>query len=208
METNYNSSRKQQRKIIMLVLLIFIISIVITTIYSIAKAEKTDEEITILTTAFQAEIVDNEEQTVTGTNGENDTLIPATVEKVVDAKVLQVSVNNSSIEVSMIGISIPKEKEQETINYLNELFSNSKEVWLQYDEMTVNENNQHLCYIWLSKDINMHLVSSCKNYMLQVKLISEGLAEPVEEYPNSRYEYAISSLDVLLISQYLQSSLY
>ncbi len=101
----------------MLVLLVFIISIVITTIYSVTKVEKTDEEITISTTDFQAEIVDNEiivneEQTVTGINGENDTLIPATVEKVVDAKVLQVSVNNSSIEVSMIGISIPNEKKQ------------------------------------------------------------------------------------------------
>lgn len=200
MGTNYNSSRKQQRKIIMLVLLVFIISIVITTIYSTTKVEKTDEEITISTTDFQAEIVDNEiivneEQTVTGINGENDTLIPATVEKVVDAKVLQVSVNNSSIEVSMIGISIPNEKKQETISYLNELFNNSKEVWLQYDEMTVNEKNQHLCYVWLSKDINTYLVSSCKNYMLQAKLISEGLAEQVEEYPNSRYEYAISNIE-------------
>lgn len=197
METNYNSSRKQQRKIIMLVLLIFIISIVITTIYSITKAEKDDKETTLTdieTGAVDNEIIIFEEQTVTGTNGENDTLMPATVKKVVNSKVLQVSVNGSDIELCMIGISIPKDKETEAVNYLNELFKASKDVWLQYDEMTVNEENQALCYVWLSKDVNTYLVYFCENYMLQAKLISEGLANPVEEYPNSRYEYALNSI--------------
>ncbi len=197
METNYNSGRKQQRKIIMLVLLIFIISIVITTIYSITKAEKDDKETTLTdieTGAVDNEIIIFEEQTVTGTNGENDTLMPATVKKVVNSKVLQVSVNGSDIELCMIGISIPKDKETEAVNYLNELFKASKDVWLQYDEMTVNEENQALCYVWLSKDVNTYLVYFCENYMLQAKLISEGLANPVEEYPNSRYEYALNSI--------------
>lgn len=197
METNYNSSRKQQRKIIMLVLLVFIISIVITTIYSITKAEKDDKETTLTdieTGAVDNEIIIFEEQTVTGTNGENDTLMPATVKKVVNSKVLQVSVNGSDIELCMIGISIPKDKETEAVNYLNELFKASKDVWLQYDEMTVNEENQALCYVWLSKDVNTYLVYFCENYMLQAKLISEGLANPVEEYPNSRYEYALNSI--------------
>ena len=197
METNYNSGRKQQRKIIMLVLLIFIISIVITTIYSITKAEKDDKETTLTdieTGAVDNEIIIFEEQTVTGTNGENDTLMPATVKKVVNSKVLQVSVNGSDLELCMIGISIPKDKETEAVNYLNELFKASKDVWLQYDEMTVNEENQALCYVWLSKDVNTYLVYFCENYMLQAKLISEGLANPVEEYPNSRYEYALNSI--------------
>ena len=197
METNYNSGRKQQRKIIMLVLLIFIISIVITTIYSITKAEKDDKETTLTdieTGAVDNEIIIFEEQTVTGTNGANDTIMPATVKKVVNSKVLQVSVNGSDIELCMIGISIPKDKETEAVNYLNELFKASKDVWLQYDEMTVNEENQALCYVWLSKDVNTYLVYFCENYMLQAKLISEGLANPVEEYPNSRYEYALNSI--------------
>lgn len=199
METNYNSGRKQQRKIIMLVLLIFIISIVITTIYSITKAEKDDKETTLTdieTGAVDNEIIIFEEQTVTGTNGENGTLMPATVKKVVNSKVIQVSVDGSDIdiELSMIGISIPKDKETEAVNYLNELFKTSKDIWLQYDEMTVNEENQTLCYVWLSKDVNTNLVYSCENYMLQAKMISKGLANPVEEYPNSRYEFALNSI--------------
>lgn len=198
MDKTYESGRERQRKIFILILVIFIIVIVITAILSITKPKETDKETTILTDV-QAEIVDNEiivseEQTVTGENGENNTLIPATVKKVVDAKVLQVSINGSDTELSMIGISIPKEKETDAINYLNEVFKTSKDIWLQYDEQTVNEKNQNLCYVWLSKDANTYLVSSCKKYMLQAKLINEGLAEPIEEYPNSRYEYALSSI--------------
>lgn len=199
METNnYESGRERQRKIIILILVFFIIAIVITAVLSITKPKENDEETTALTDV-QAEIVENEvivneEQTVTGSNGENNTLISARVKKVINGKVLQMTVNDSDVEVSMIGIKIPEDKEKEVVNYLNEIFKNSKNVWLQYDEMTVNENNQSLCYIWLSEDANTNLVSSCKDYMLQAKLISEGLAEPVEEYPNSRYEYALNSI--------------
>lgn len=199
METNdYESGRERQRKIIILVLIIFIIAIVITAVLSITKPKENNKETTILTDV-QAEIVENEvivneEQIVTGSNGENNTLIPARVKKVINGKVLQMTVNEKDVEVSMIGIKIPEDKKTEAIDYLNEIFKNSKNVWLQYDEMTVNENNQSLCYVWLSEDANTNLVSVCKNFMLQAKLISEGLAEPIEEYPNSRYEYVFNSI--------------
>ena len=189
MKPNYESGRERQRKIIILVLVFFIIAIVITAVLSITKPKGNDKETTILTDV-QAEIVENE----VIVNGENNTLIPARVKKVINGKVLQMTVSENDVEVSMIGIKIPEDKEKEAVNYLNEIFKNSKNVWLQYDEMTVNENNQSLCYIWLSEDANTNLVSSCKDYMLQAKLISEGLAEPVEEYPNSRYEYALNSI--------------
>lgn len=199
MENNYESGRERQRKIIISVLVIFVIAIVVTAIVSITRPKETDEETTVTSSEVKVEVVENEiivneEQVVTGANGENNTLIPATIKKVINSKVLQMTVNDSDVEVSMIGIKIPEDKETEAVNYLNEIFKNSKNVWLQYDEMTVNENNQSLCYIWLSKDANTNLVSSCKDYMVQAKLISEGLAEPIDEYPNSRYEYALNSI--------------
>lgn len=199
MENNYESGRERQRKIIISVLVIFVIAIVVTAIVSITRPKETDEETTVTSSEVKVEVVENEiivneEQVVTGANGENNTLIPATIKKVINSKVLQMTVNDSDVEVSMIGIKIPEDKETEAVNYLNEIFKNSKNVWLQYDEMTVNENNQSLCYIWLSEDANTNLVSSCKDYMLQAKLISEGLAEPIDEYPNSRYEYALNSI--------------
>lgn len=199
MENNYESGRERQRKIIISVLVIFVIAIVVTAIVSITRPKETDEETTVTSSEVKVEVVENEiivneEQVVTGANGENNTLIPARVKKVINGKVLQMTVSEIDVEVSMIGIKIPEDKETEAVNYLNEIFKNSKNVWLQYDEMTVNENNQSLCYIWLSKDANTNLVSSCKDYMVQAKLISEGLAEPIDEYPNSRYEYALNSI--------------
>lgn len=198
MKTNYESSRERQTKIIILLAIIFIITIVITIVLSITNPKENNTE-TAINTDVQAEVVENEviikeEQTVTGANGENNTLIPATIKKVVNGKVLQVTVNNKDVEVSMIGIKIPEDKETEAISYLEQTFKNSNAVWLQYDEMTVNEDNQSLCYVWLSEDANTNLISSCKENILQCKLISEGLAEPIEEYPNSRYEYAFNSI--------------
>lgn len=198
MKTNYESSRERQTKIIILLAIIFIITIVITIVLSITNPKENNTE-TAINTDVQAEVVENEviikeEQTVTGANGENNTLIPATIKKVINGKVLQATVNNKDVEVSMIGIKIPEDKETETISYLEQTFKNSNAVWLQYDEMTVNEDNQSLCYVWLSEDANTNLISSCKENILQCKLISEGLAEPIEEYPNSRYEYAFNSI--------------
>ena len=199
METNYISSRERQKKFFIFVILIFIVAVIITVIFS--KTEQKDsKETTILTSTEQSEnnsneIVIDEEQTVTGRNGENNTLIPAIVKRVISSKVLEVSVDGKDIQLAMIGIEVSKEKETDAVKFINEKFKNSKNIWLQYDEMTINTENQNLCYVWLSKDINLNLVSSCQTYMLQAILIEKGIAKPVEEYPNSRYTYALNSIN-------------
>lgn len=194
MQKKYESSRQQQKKMLILIIVVFVIAFTMSIVKSVtsSKSEQTTEQ-NNSTTSYQDTSITDTDTTVTGENGEDNTLRPATVTKVVDGKTIEVRMNSKIIQVQMIGIQILQDKESDAKSYLEKIFKNNDKVWLQYDEQT-NNDNRELCYVWLSNKVNVNLVSDCKQYLLQAELIKKHLAVYEAEYPNSRYDYELRTV--------------
>lgn len=185
------SSRDKQK----VMFIILIICFVIFFLFSVFLGKQKQSNIKKLqnnnASISETENIDSEIRgtpVVTGKYGENDTLVPATFNKIINEKVIEVNVNNETIQVAMIGIDVKSEKKDEELEFLNEILNPKQKIWLQYDENTFNDEGQDQCYIWLSDEVGLYNYISCKNFMLQGLLLSKGLVEPINEYPNSRYE--------------------
>lgn len=194
MQKKYENSRQQQKKMLILIIVVFVIAFTMSIVKSVtsSKSEQTTEQ-NNSTTSYQDTSITDTDTTVTGENGEDNTLRPATVTKVVDGKTIEVRMNSKIIQVQMIGIQILQDKESDAKSYLEKIFKNNDKVWLQYDEQT-NNDNRELCYVWLSNKVNVNLVSDCKQYLLQAELIKKHLAVYEAEYPNSRYDYELRTV--------------
>lgn len=176
---------KKSKKIIVLIVAL----VLIASVFVACSNKNKEQETATAENSTITETVTNEQiETVTGRNGENDTLIPAKVNQIKDNKIIKVLVNDEIIEVCMIGIDVPNEQKSKELKYLNEVLKADTDIWLQYDESTMNDVGQHLCYIWIDNNVGLYSYTSCKTSMLQGILIDKNLAEPIEEYPNSRYE--------------------
>lgn len=194
MQKKYENSRHQQKKMLILIIVVFVFAFTMSIVKSVtsSKSEQTTEQ-NNSTTSYQDTSITDADTTVTGENGEDNTLRPATVTKVIDGKTIEVRMNSKIVQVQMIGIQILQDKESDAKSYLEKIFKNNDKVWLQYDEQT-NNDNQELCYVWLSNKVNVNLVSDCKQYLLQAELIKKHLAVYEAEYPNSRYDYELRTV--------------
>lgn len=194
MQKKYENSRHQQKKMLILIIVVFVIAFTMSIVKSVtsSKSEQTTEQ-NNSTTSYQDTSITDADTTVTGENGEDNTLRPATVTKVIDGKAIEVRMNSKIVQVQLIGIQILQDKESDAKSYLEKIFKNNDKVWLQYDEQT-NNDNRELCYVWLSNKINVNLVSDCKQYLLQAELIKKHLAVYEAEYPNSRYDYELRTV--------------
>ena len=195
MPKKYENSRQQQKKMLILIIIVFVIALTMSIVKSVtsSKSEQTTEQNGSTTSSYQDTSVTDDNTTVTGENGEDNTLCPVTVTKVIDGKTIEVQMNNKSVQVQMIGIQTLQGKESDAKLYLENKFKNNDKVWLQYDEQT-NNDNRELCYVWLSNKVNVNLVSDCKQYLLQAELIKNHLAVYEAEYPNSRYDYELRTV--------------
>lgn len=195
MPKKYENSRQQQKKMLILIIVVFVITLTMSIVKSVtsSKSEQTTEQNSRTTSSYQDTSVTDDNTTVTGENGEDNTLRPVTVTKVIDGKTIEVQMNNKSVQVQMIGIQTLQGKESDAKLYLENKFKNNDKVWLQYDEQTTNDNRE-LCYVWLSNKVNVNLVSDCKQYLLQAELIKNHLAVYEAEYPNSRYDYELRTV--------------
>ena len=194
MQKKYENSRHQQKKMFILIIVVFVFAFTMSIVKSVtsSKSEQTTEQ-NNSTTSYQDTSITDADTTVTGENGEDNTLRPATVTKVIDGKTIEVRMNSKIVQVQMIGIQILQDKESDAKSYLEKIFKNNDKVWLQYDEQT-NNDNRELCYVWLSNKVNVNLVSDCKRYLLQAELIKKHLAVYEAEYPNSRYAYELRTV--------------
>lgn len=195
MPKKYENSRQQQKKMLILIIVVFVIALTMSIVKFVtsSKSEQTTEQNSSTTSSYQDTSVTDDNTTVTGENGEDNTLRPATVTKVIDGKTIEVRMNSKIVQVQMIGIQILQDKESDAKSYLEKIFKNNDKVWFQYDEQT-NNDNQELCYVWLSNKVNVNLVSDCKQYLLQAELIKKHLAVYEAEYPNSRYDYELRTV--------------
>lgn len=194
MQKKYENSRQQQKKMLILIIVVFVIAFTMSIVKSVtsSKSEQTTEQ-NNSTASYQDTSITDADTTVTGENGEDNTLRSATVTKVIDGKTIEVRMNSKIVQVQMIGIQILQDKESDAKSYLEKIFKNNDKVWLQYDEQT-NNDNRELCYVWLSNKVNVNLVSDCKQYLLQAELIKKHLAVYEAEYPNSRYDYELRTV--------------
>ena len=194
MQKKYENSRHQQKKMFILIIVVFVFAFTMSIVKSVtsSKSEQTTEQ-NNSTTSYQDTSITDADTTVTGENGEDNTLRPATVTKVIDGKTIEVRMNSKIVQVQMIGIQILQDKESDAKSYLEKIFKNNDKVWLQYDEQT-NNDNRELCYVWLSNKVNVNLISDCKQYLLQAELIKKHLAVYEAEYPNSRYAYELRTV--------------
>lgn len=190
------SNRDKEKIIIITVLIVVIMAIILSIVSSKRKKETEPISQSISETeTVSSETTYNEISEVTGINGENDTFIPVIMKSVIDGKTIKVEKDNKETIISLIGIEVPKEKEQEEMKRLNEILKTGDTLYLQYDENTVNEKGEELGYIWLNNNARPYIFIDCKKMMLQGILLSENLANVLSEYPNSRYEAAFEMIE-------------
>lgn len=195
------SGRKKQIQAFFIVFALFVLFVVIISVTSNQGSSEEDETTTVETTTVADETETTETTTtitttVTGSSGQNNTMIPATVEAIKSTKVITVNRLGESVDVALIGISVSDELADAEMERLNELIPVGTEVYIMYDESTYNSSGQELCYIWLTNEITSFYNSNLvKQYMVQGILIAEGLAESQSEYPNSRFEDAFETID-------------
>lgn len=192
MSRQYKNTRSHQKKMLFIIIVVFIIALTLSIVRSVTESKQETTTQSNIETTSQVETT-NDVTTVTGENGEDNTLRPATVTTVIDGKTIEVQMNNTTVRVQMIGIQVVQGKEDNAKSYLENKFKNSKSVWLQYDEQTNNEDCE-LCYVWLTNNVNVNLVSDCKQYLLQADLIKNNYAIYEAEYPNSRYDYELRTV--------------
>ncbi len=186
---NKKSGRERQKIMFIILIVCFVVALSLTLLFG--KPDKEHTSTTNKNTVVSDETteqVTSDTTLVTGTLGENDTLISATFVKVINEKVIEVNLNNETVQVSLIGIEVSDELKEQEVQLLNETLKPEQQIWLQYDENTINDEGQHLCYVWLSNEVNVYNYLACKQEMLQGILLANDLAQPYEEYPNSRYE--------------------
>lgn len=190
------SNRDKEKIIIITVLIVVIMAIILSIVSSKTKKETEPISQSISETeTVSSETTYNEISEVTGINGENDTFIPVIMKSVIDGKTIKVEKDNKETVISLIGIEVPKEKEQEEMKRLNEILKTGDTLYLQYDENTVNEKGEELGYIWLNNNARPYIFTDCKKMMLQGILLSENLVNVLSEYPNSRYEAAFEMIE-------------
>ena len=184
---NKKSGRERQKIMFIILIVCFVAALSLTLLFG--KSDKENTSTTNKNTVVSDETteqVTSDTTLVTGTLGENDTLISATFVKVINEKVIEVNLNNETVQVSLIGIEVSDELKEQEVQLLNETLKPEQQIWLQYDENTINDEGQHLCYVWLSNEVNVYNYLACKQEMLQGILLANDLAQPYEEYPNSR----------------------
>ena len=127
MQKKYENSRQQQKKMLILIIVVFVIAFTMSIVKSVtsSKSEQTTEQ-NNSTTSYQDTSITDTDTTVTGENGEDNTLRPATVTKVIDGKTIEVRMNSKIIQVQMIGIQILQDKESDAKSYLEKIFKNIK----------------------------------------------------------------------------------
>lgn len=124
--------------------------------------------------------------------------------RVVDGDTLLAEISGQEAYVRLIGINAPEsvapdeylektgksntDDGKAASEYVRELLSGTKEIWLEYDEERTDQYGRTLAYVWLSEDR-----TDVEN-MLNARLIMEGYAQPMTIRPNVRHEKELAAL--------------
>lgn len=126
-----------------------------------------------------------------------DTLIPVTLESVVDGDTLWVTKDGELVKVRLIGIDTPESVHQDETknneygkmasNHTKELLSRVDTVYLQYDVEANDQYGRELCYVWFRQDVDTESMQDVRNYMLNAIILCDGYAYDKVFLPNCEY---------------------
>lgn len=188
----YESGRDRQKKALIVILIVMVFGIAISLFINSLVPDAFDtstnptEQSTQNTTTENGQSNENSPQ--------NELLVSVVVKEVKSPKNIVVRKENEELDVLLIGIQIIDENVEQANVYINSLIKEGQTIYLQYDEAETNSNYQHLCYVWLNNEINVENSNDLKSQMVNCMLIENGFAKPINEYPNSRYEFTFNQL--------------
>lgn len=188
----YESGRDRQKKALIVILIVMVFGIAISLFINSLVPDAFDtstnptEQSTQNTTTENGQSNENSPQ--------NELLVPVVVKEVKSPKNIVVRKENEELDVLLIGIQIIDENVEQANVYINSLIKEGQTIYLQYDEAETNSNYQHLCYVWLNNEIDVENSNDLKSQMVNCMLIENGFAKPINEYPNSRYEFTFNQL--------------
>lgn len=190
--SKYESGRDRQKKALIVILIVMVFGVAISLFINSLVPDIFDapinhtEQSTQNTTTESGQSNENPPQ--------NELLVPVIVKAVKSPKNVVVRKGNEELDVLLIGVQIIDEKVEQSSTYINSLVKEGQTIYLQYDEAETNSNHQHLCYVWLTNEVDVENGNDLKSQMVNCMLIEKGFAKPINEYPNSRYEFTFNQL--------------
>lgn len=134
-----------------------------------------------------------------------ESLINATILRVVDGDTVIVIRDNEEVKVRMIGVNTPesvhsdasKNTEEGKIasKYTKSMLKEGMTVYLEYDMQAKDDYGRDLAYIWLSSDIDTSSYEDFCKYNYGAILLQNTYCEAVYYKPNGKYKAWYEQLD-------------
>ena len=187
----YESGRDRKKKALIIVLIVMVFGILISLFINSLIPDTFD------TPTKQVQSTDTsttESNLQVQKTPQNELFVPVVVREVKNPKNIVVQKGNEELDVLLIGVQIIDDNIEQANIYINSLIKEGQTIYLQYDEAETNSNHQHLCYVWLNNEVDIENSNDLKSQMVNCLLIENGYAKPINEYPNSRYEFTFNQL--------------
>lgn len=126
------------------------------------------------------------------------TLVPVSLDYVVDGDTINVIYEDTSFRIRLIGVNAEEsvandtyleqtgqentEAGKEASDYVKTLLPKETSLYLEFDEELFDKYHRILAYVWLTED------TSALTNMLQVKLLQNSYVELMTIKPNTKYE--------------------
>lgn len=140
-----------------------------------------------------------------GTNGERveepeieyqtNQLYRASVTAEIDGNTFYVKIDGESQEkkIRLIGITC----EETAADYTKDKIPVGTTIWLQFDKKKTNDEGLWLAYAWLKEDVDINSQNDAIDYMLNIDLLINGHANPLEDEENTKYIKLFNSIQAL-----------
>ena len=188
----YESGRDRQKKALVIVLIVMAFGIVISLFINSLIPDVFDTSVNHTEQSTQNIITESGQSNEN--TPQNELLVPVVVREVKNPKNIVVKKENEELDVLLIGVQIIDDNVEQANAYINSLIKTGQTIYLQYDEAETNSNYQRLCYVWLNNEVDIENINDLKSQMVNCLLIENGYAKPINEYPNSRYEFTFNQL--------------
>lgn len=193
--------KKTRNIIISLSLIVSIISVIVSSVSLYCAIDPS-----IFSKIFVAnDNTQSTEDSQSTESSENNYLLMATVERVVDGDTIMVRTYGQSVSVRMIGINCPEsvhpddsknsEEGVAASDFTKQLLPEGTVVYLEQDVSEADQYGRLLRYVWLQPPKELDSYDEIKKKMVNALLIENGYAQAVEYPPDTKYSDIFNQIE-------------
>lgn len=136
---------------------------------------------------------------------ETQTLLPVTLERVVDGDTLEVQYREEQMRVRLIGVDTPESKHPQAVQntkegtlaeqFVREVVQKGQRLYLESDVSEQDRYGRYLCYVWLKVPDDKWDAADCGKQMLNGMLLQKGYACVDRVPPDVKYSDILETLE-------------